>query len=396
MTYASEASPDTPDDPRIPVTLLTGFLGAGKTTLLNRILKDASYGPIAVIVNEFGETGLDHEMIETMDPDTDIMLMPSGCLCCSIRGDLSNTFVKLLAKHDRGMLNFDRVVIETTGLADPGPILQTLLVDPFLGRNTRMDGIVTVVDAANGLATLDAQAEAVSQVAMADLLLLSKTDLVSEAKSDAIAERVRSINATADILHTLAPEFSPAKLQNLTSMRQDALTSDAIAWTTPKDTGSDHAAHPSEANASDDHHHGHSQDHDHHHHHHHDDDHDHGHHHHHDHDGISSMSIILDEPLDDVVFDKWFDALIAHKGDDILRVKGILFLRGIDTPFAFHGVQHIFDPPVPLKNWTGDDRRTRIVLIGRNLNQSEIRSSLELLRLGQAQNSTDEMADMEL
>ncbi|NOD94457.1 GTP-binding protein [Ruegeria sp. HKCCD4884] len=358
-THASQSQPEQTDDLRVPVTLLTGFLGAGKTTLLNQVLSDSSSGRIAVIVNEFGEAGLDHDLIETVDGD--VMLMSSGCLCCSIRGDLSDSFVKLLAQRDEGMLSFDRVVIETTGLADPGPILQTLLVDSFLARNTRMDGVVTVVDAVNGPATLDAQFEAVSQVAMADLIVLSKTDLVSKASAKAVTDRLRDLNPTADILRRLDHEFALKKLWNLTSMREDAHQHEAISWTTPKVandplgnlsglmatsvskpvTTSEFSRHDTD---------------------------------------ISSVSIVLDEALDDAVFDKWFDTLIAYKGYDILRVKGILFLEGIETPFAFHGVQHIFDPPVPLKNWTGNDRRTRIVLIGRNLSQPEIQRSLDLLR----------------
>ena len=158
-------------DTRIPVTLLPGFLGAGKPTLLNAILSDASTGRVAVIVNEFGETGLDHDVI--VSSSDEIVLMQSGCLCCSVRGDLSRTLAGLLQRLDDGQLDFERIVIETTGLADPGPILQTLVADAYLARTTRMDGVVTVADAANGPATLDAQFEAVSQAAMADLIVLS-------------------------------------------------------------------------------------------------------------------------------------------------------------------------------------------------------------------------------
>jgi len=367
LTYISD-TPIGPDGAsRLPVSLLTGFLGAGKTTLLNRALSDAAAGQIAVIVNEFGEAGLDHDLIETAEDD--IILMQSGCLCCSIRGDLSNTFAKLLARRDAGMLSFDRVVIETTGLADPSPIMQTFLIDPVLARDARIDGVVTVFDAVNGPATLDAQFEAVSQVALADLIVLSKTDLVEDHVADRVETRLRGLNPTAAILRSSCETFRPATLWNLSAMRENATQQQAIDWTTPKPVNDPLAnlsglspppARQAEFTPHDT--------------------------------DITSISIILEEPLDDAVFDTWFDTLIAFKGRDILRVKGILFLEGIETPFAFHGVQHIFDPPVPLKSWDGDDRRTRIVLIGRNLNRSEIQRSLDLLHLGKPRNPSRQAA----
>lgn len=350
---------------RIPVTILTGFLGAGKTTLLNAVLSESSTGKIAVIVNEFGEAGLDHDLIESVEDE--IVLMQSGCLCCSIRGDLSGTIADLIERRDDGILRFERIVIETTGLADPGPILQTLLVDPELARATRMDGLVTVVDAANGPATLDAQFEAVSQVAMADLILLSKTDLVTSAAADAFALRLSGLNPTARIERPVGGRFKLNKLWGQSGLRKDISPKDALAWTTPAPPPefdplgnlsglSSPKASPLAMPSHDK--------------------------------RISSASIVLDAPLKDPVFDLWLDSLIALKGPDILRVKGIVFLEGLETPFVFHGVQHVFDPPVPMKSWEGDDRRSRIVVIARDLGRPELQRSLDMLRAHQPDSTT--------
>ena len=339
------------------MTILTGFLGAGKTTLLKTILTKSVSERIAVIINEFGDVGLDHELIEFVEDE--VVLMASGCLCCSLRGDLSQTIINLLEEKTKGKLGFERIVIETTGLADPGPILQTFLLDTNLAENVRMDGVITVVDAVNGPATLDSHFEAVSQIAMSDLVILSKTDIVLENIILNFKERLKSLNPTAELIEIVSGKIIPETIWSLSGLRKGVDPSTAIAWTTPRfepqgdpfsnlsgllkteNTPLVGALHDKQ---------------------------------------INSASIIVEKPIKDEIFDRWLDTLIILKGSNILRVKGIVFLEGIERPFVFHGVQHIFDPPVRIDNWTGTDRRSRIVVIARNLESSELRRSLNMLR----------------
>ena len=357
------------DDPRVPVTLLTGFLGAGKTTLLNAVLSDASSGRIAVVVNEFGEAGLDHDLIE--ESSEDVVLMQSGCLCCTVRGELSRTMAGLMARRHAGELSFERVVIETTGLADPGPILQTMLVDPALARTTRMDGVVTVVDAAHGSSTLDAQFEAVSQVAMADLVVLSKTDLVEAEQVATLEERLNAINPGLRVVHAVRGEGTPELLWGLSGLRHGAAPGDVLSWTRAADAAPDPLANLSGLASSEPNPESFSP-----------------------HDSrIGTASVILDEPISDEAFDHWLNTLIALRGPDILRVKGIVFLKDIDAPFVFHGVQHIFDPPVPVLNWPGGDRRSRIVVIARDISRPELKRSLDMLRARKSRTGVDDIQE---
>ena len=341
---------------RIPVTLLTGFLGAGKSTLLNKIITHPDAGKIAIIVNEFGEVGLDHDLIETTSEE--VVLLLSGCICCTIRSDLAPTITELLDKRSIGKLDFDRIVIESTGLADPVPIQQTLLIDNFLASQTYLDGVVTVADTINGPKTLDEHFEAVNQAATADFILMSKTDLAHAEQIDAFRTRLRLLNETAKIKEVSEAAASPEILWGSSGFRQDASQSDALAWVTKSPEAA--ALNNPLGNLS-----GlstpqttmpftHDR-------------------------GIVSASIEISGPLKDRNFDKWLDTLIALRGKDILRVKGIIFLEGIDHPFAFHGVQHIFNPPIPMENWDKSDHTSRIVVIARNMTEVELNRSFEML-----------------
>ena len=328
-----------PDD-QIPVTLLTGFLGAGKTTLLNSLLKQPEMANTAVLINEFGEIGLDHLLVETLDENT--VLLSSGCLCCTVRGDLVEALGRLRPRKPA------RVLIETTGLADPVPIIQTLLGDPFVAMCYRMDGIVTVLDAVNGNAELDQQPEAVRQLAVADRIVLSKTDLIDPAP---LIERIARINPGAEVIAAVRGDVPASKLLNLGLFAPEGKIPDVAAW-----------LHAEAFEAP----HGHA------HHDHHHDDHD----HHHDHaaldrnrhdDKIHAFSLTFDTQLHWDGVGRFLEILIATHGDSLLRVKGILDLEGLDKPVAIHGVRTLFHSPEVLPGWPqGLPRGSRLVFIVRD------------------------------
>jgi G3E family GTPase len=363
---------------RIPLTLITGYLGAGKTTLLNALLRDASAGRIAVVVNEFGDVGLDHDLIVETTEET--VLLSSGCMCCTVRGDLVQALEGLIEKRSAGKLDFDRIVIETTGLADPAPILHTLIVTPSLGATLRMDGVVTVCDAVNGPATLDAGFESVQQVAMADVLVLSKTDLVTPAQAErfrarlaALAPGARSITATrgavavAELFGHGAPDMNGALSEaeawvNTPAYARSSLPLPPLAKAVaPLATGPTHGlfglapapgssliAATAPAARHDD--------------------------------RIASVSMVFDDPIHPMMLDIWMETLIATRGPDILRLKAVIWADGFDTPFVIHGVQHIIDPPIRLARWSGEDRKSRVVIIGRDLPREALLESLEVLK----------------
>ncbi len=355
--------------PPIPFTVLTGFLGAGKTTLLNRLLGDPALKDALVLINEFGEVGLDHLLVEKVEGD--MLLMSSGCLCCTIRGDLIATLEDALRKRDNGRIGpFSRVLVETTGLADPAPVLHTIMHHPYLMLRFRLQGVVTVVDAINGAATLDAQEEAVKQVAVADRIVLAKTDLARDAQDvarvDALRARLAALAPAAKIV-----EAAQAQADNLLDAGLFGLEGkipDVARWLNAESL----ATAPSQNHAHHDHaHHGHAH-HDHAHH-------DHAHHGHaHDpnrHDArIRAFCLTSDKLLPASSFDVFLDMLRQVHGPHMLRVKGIIGLTDDpDRPVVIHGVQHVFHPPVRLERWPDADRRARIVFILRDLAPDHVR-----------------------
>ncbi|MBL8702013.1 MAG: GTP-binding protein, partial [Alphaproteobacteria bacterium] len=349
----------------IPVSVLTGFLGSGKTTLLSKLLRHPGMGETAVLINEFGEIGLDHDLLEKVDNET--VLMSSGCLCCTIRGDLVNSLRSLYFRRVRGEVPpFKRVVIETTGLADPAPILHTLMEDPIIEAYFRLDSVVTTVDAVNGQNQLDSQFESVKQAAVADRIILTKTDMPEAKEVARLEARLHKLNPAAPVLRVVQGDVDPAKLFNAGLYDPKTKTADVQGWLR------------AEAYEPHGHDHAHDHGHDHHHHHH---DHDHGDdqdpHDVNRHDKrITATCLTLDEPIDWDSFSLWLGSLARYRGEDLLRIKGILNVAGEDRPVAIHGVQHLFHPPARLPAWPSDDRRSRIVFITRDIDRKFLEDSL--------------------
>jgi G3E family GTPase len=332
---------------RIPVSIITGFLGAGKSTLLNRLLRDPEMKDTAVIINEFGEVGIDHLLVEASG---DAMVeLSNGCLCCTVRGELTDTLLNLKDGLDTGRIKaLRRVVIETTGLADPAPVIQSIIGATEIARDFAVDGVITLVDAVNGLSTLDRHEEARRQVAMADRLVLSKKTLADPAALAPLEARLRSLNPTAPIVDGDADDSVRYAMLSCGLYDPATKIADVSRWL------HDEAEH-------DHHHHGH--DHDHHHH-----GHDRHHHHRHD-DGIRSFSIIHDRPIDPAVIGMFVDLLRSAHAEKLLRMKAIVQLADDpDRPLVLHGVQSVFHQPERLPRWPDpSDRRTRMVLITQDL-----------------------------
>jgi G3E family GTPase len=308
----------------IEVSLITGFLGSGKTTLMRHLLRSPAMKDAVVIVNEFGEVGLDHQLMEAAGQE--VVLLESGCICCSLDGSLVETIESLLRQRRKGTVPaFRRVLIETTGLADPGPVIHDLFDIRAVRLGVSLDGVVTLVDAVSGSATLDKHDVAIRQVALASSILVSKTDLAHQDKASQLRERLAAINPRATLASVRSGEIDPA---TLFSDRPNAAIGDLTGWQKEPHRHDGHR------------HHGHSH-----------------------HDRVSTVALRLDEPISLRAFSAWLDGAIAAYGDDLLRIKGILNVEGRERPVVVHGVQRVFHPAVELENWPDEDRSSRIVLI---------------------------------
>jgi G3E family GTPase len=340
---------------RLPVTIITGFLGSGKTTLLRRLLRHPAMNRAAVIINEFGDVGLDHELVEASSEQ--MTLLSNGCLCCTVRTDLQETLRELFVKRRSGeIIDFDRVFVETTGLADPVPVLHTLQTDGLLGAQYRLNGVVTLVDAVNGMGQLDTMAEAAKQAAVADRLVITKTDIADASQVDGLERRLSGMNPYAKVSQAVEGELDPEVLAEITPGNAQALARDPDRWLALHAGGADSASPVRGrfgAGAHDA--------------------------------AIHSFCLWFDAPFTWDTLSAAIDMLTSLRGPDLLRVKGIVNVEGEPGPVAIHGAQHVFHPPVKLAEWKDDDRRSRIVFIVRSIPREAIEAvftAAGLLRSG--------------
>ncbi len=340
-----------------PVNLITGFLGSGKTTLLNRMLRSPRLADTAVLINEFGEVGLDHELIERIDENT--VLLQSGCLCCTIRGELADAIKALHSRRARGEVPlYRRLLIESTGLADPLPILTTIAADPSLRHHYRLGVVVATVDAVNGMSQLDSQPESRKQAAVADRLVLTKTDIAEAGETDLLLARLRRLNPSAPVRYAVDPALDPSALIGDDLFDLEAKSREVALWFDEAFAQAGHAHHA----------------------HHRHDPNRHG-------DDIRAFAFSLDAPINWIAFGLWLSMLLNRHGESVLRVKGLLALEGETAPVAIHAVQQLVHAPTHLPRWPSSDRRTRLVFIARGLDEAMVRRSFAAFVLGPTANA---------
>lgn len=346
---------------RIPLSVITGFLGSGKTTLLNHLLQQPALKDAAVLINEFGDVAIDHLLVRAVDEN--IMRLTTGCLCCAVRGDLVNTLRDLYAKRSRGRIpRFRRMLIETSGLADPAPIVHTLMNDALIGACFRLDGVIATVDAVNGMNQLDHQPESVKQAAVADRLLLTKTDLASTQTVRGLRRRLRTINPSAPMYSVPRGRIDPQRLLDAGLYNPMTKAPDVRRWLNAEayaEASAQPLAHHCTSVA--------------------------GHRHA---DSVRSFCLRFAQPIEWEVFADALQALIERHGEDLLRVKGVLNVAGEAAPVVVHGVQHLFHPPITLPGWPDSDRSSRLVFITRGLDARIVERALRGSRCGTAPAST--------
>jgi G3E family GTPase len=319
---------------RIPVSIVTGFLGSGKTTLINRLLKRRDMNRVAVIVNEFGEQSIDHDLVQVSSEQ--MMLLNNGCLCCVLRGDLQETLRDLFVRRRTGeIIDFERVVIETTGLADPAPVMQTLMTDTMLEAQYRLDCVVTLVDAVNGLEQLRTMPEPIKQAALADRIVITKSDLADETKIEELEAKLRDVNPQVPIRRAINGEIELAFLIDVGLTTVRARLDEVERWMG-------------------------AEEHD-----------EHGHPHRHD-SSVRSFSLRYPQPFSWATFSQCMEVLTGMRGPDLLRVTGLVNVDGRAGPLIVQGVQHLFHPPVELAAWPSEDRSTRLVFITRGIERATV------------------------
>ena len=319
---------------RLPVSLVTGFLGSGKTTLINRLLRQPGMADTAVVVNEFGDIALDHLLVEAVEGE--VVLLASGCVCCAVRSDVETTLRQLLARRDRGEIPaFRRILVETTGLADPAPLVQLLLANPLLLHAVRLDAVVATVDAVHGRDQLDRHRECVKQVAIADRLVLTKLDLVPPGADAPLRDRLGRLNPAASLLAAVDGAIDPDRLFGAGLYQADRRIPDVARWLALEA----HAGAPAFARHEA---------------------------------GIGSVCLAAEAPIAWEALSAWLQHLRDRRGADLLRVKGILDIVGETAPLVVHGVHHVFHPPTLLAGWPEGPRRSQLVLIGRDLDPADL------------------------